>query len=58
MSKGDKLIIEEKSGELRIKKASLLVNEIAGSVTIPKHLKKVGYNEAIKQAKKNRFKKQ
>ena len=57
MSKGDKLFIVEKSGELRIKKANLLVKQLAGSVTVPKHLRGVNIDTAIKEAKKKHFNK-
>lgn len=54
-SKGDKLYIKEEFGELRIKKINTLVKELAGSVLISDHLKKVDYDEAIKSAKRKHF---
>ena len=54
-SKGDKLFIKEESGELRIKKVSSLVKELAGSVFISDRLKRVNYDEAIKSAKRKHF---
>jgi len=57
LSEGDKVLIEEKEGELRIKKASVLVENLAGSVTIPRHLKGKDVDEAITIAKKRFFNK-
>ena len=57
LSEGDKVLIEEKEGELRIKKASVLVENLAGSVTIPKYLKGKDVDEAIEIAKKKHFSK-
>ena len=49
------MLIEEKNGELRIKKAVDLVEELAGSVEIPKHLRGIDIDKAIRIAKKNYF---
>ena len=55
LSEGDKVLVEEKDGGLRIKKAADLVEELAGSVEIPEHLKGINVDEAIRIAKKNYF---
>ncbi|OGM63914.1 hypothetical protein A2893_00165 [Candidatus Woesebacteria bacterium RIFCSPLOWO2_01_FULL_39_25] len=55
LAEGDKVLIEEKNGELRIKKAVDLVEELAGSVEIPKHLRGIDIDKAIRIAKKNYF---
>lgn len=52
---GDKVIIEKTGGELRIKKALDLVEELAGSVSVPAHLKGVDIDKAIEIAKKRYF---
>lgn len=53
--KGDRVIVEEKKGELRIKKAVNLVEELAGSVKVQKHLRGVDVDEAVRIAKERRF---
>jgi AbrB family looped-hinge helix DNA binding protein len=55
--KGDKVIVEEENGALKIKKATALVEELAGSVKVPKHLMGVDVDEAIRIAKQRRFSK-
>lgn len=55
--KGDKVIVEEKDGELRIKRAVDLVEELAGSVTVPKRLRGVSEDEIIKKAKAEHYRK-
>lgn len=54
-SKGDKVIIEEKAGNLYIKSATDLVNKLAGSVSITKSQRKIDVDQAIKIAKKTHF---
>lgn len=54
-SNGDKVLVDEKNGVLRIKKVTSLVSELAGSVSVPKHLSKISPDEAIKLAKRRRF---
>lgn len=56
LSKGDKVLIKERKGELIIKPARLLVEELAGSVDIPEKLKGKDLDEAIKESKEKYFK--
>ena len=55
LSIGERVIIEEKEGELRIKKALDLVEELAGSVSVPVRLRGVDIDEAIRIAKRRYF---
>lgn len=55
LSSGDKVLIETNGRELRIKKAVDLVEEFAGSVKIPKHLRGVDADKAIGIAKEKHF---
>lgn len=55
LSEGDRVLIEEKEGELRIKPALDLVDRLAGSVSIPPQLQDGDLDEAIAKAKKTYF---
>jgi len=55
LKEGDKVIIAENEGELRIKRAVDLVEELAGSVQVPDHLKGIDIDEAIRIAKERHF---
>lgn len=55
LSIGDKVMVEEDGGELRIKKALDLVEELAGSVKVPKHLRSIDTDQAIRIAKERYF---
>jgi len=55
LKEGDKVIIAENEGELRIKRAVDLVEELAGSVQVPDHLKGIDIDEAIRIAKEIHF---
>ncbi len=55
-SKGDKVIIEESNGDIRITSSANLVEKLAGSVSVQKHLRGVDLNKAVKIAKKSYFK--
>jgi bifunctional DNA-binding transcriptional regulator/antitoxin component of YhaV-PrlF toxin-antitoxin module len=57
LSKGDKLLIKEESGELKIKKASSIVEEMAGSLSIPKRFRTIKDEVLIKKAKAKYYKK-
>lgn len=54
-SKGDKLLIEKKGNEIIMKSLSSLVDELAGSVKVPKNLRGVDIDKAITIAKKRHF---
>lgn len=56
LSKGDRVLVEEEGGELRIKKALDLVEELAGSLKLPKKYRGMTDEEIIKQAKEEYFK--
>ena len=53
---GYNVLVEESNGELRIRSSSNLVEQLAGSVSVPKHLRDVDSNKAVKIAKKSYFK--
>ena len=53
LSTGDKMIVESMNGELRLKKATKLVSELAGSIKVKKSMPDI--DKAISQAKKARF---
>lgn len=55
LSIGDKVLVEEKNGNLQIKSALNLVKELAGSVSIPEDKKKIDLDEAILESKKKYF---
>lgn len=55
LSEGDKVLIEEYEGNIILKPATSLVNELAGSVKIPNQLKGVDIDRAILKAKKKYF---
>ena len=57
LKEGDKVIIEENEGELRIKRAVDLVERLAGSVKVPKKYRGVTEDEIIKKAKEDYFRK-
>lgn len=54
-AKGDKVLVQEEAGELRIKSALGLVEKLAGSVSVSSAKKKVDLDQAISQAKRNYF---
>ena len=47
--------MEEKQGSIVLKPATALIEELAGSVKVPKNLRGVDIDEAIRIAKKNYF---
>jgi AbrB family looped-hinge helix DNA binding protein len=53
LSTGDKMIVDSNGGELRLRKATKMVSELAGSVRVNKNLRNV--DQAIAQAKRARF---
>lgn len=53
LSTGDKMIIETTNGELRLKKATKLISELAGSIKVKKSIPNI--DKAISQAKEARF---
>jgi AbrB family looped-hinge helix DNA binding protein len=55
LTEGDKVFMEEKEGNIVLKPAVALIDELAGSVNVPDHLKGVDIDEAIQTAKKNYF---
>ncbi|KKT85672.1 MAG: hypothetical protein UW85_C0015G0008 [Parcubacteria group bacterium GW2011_GWA1_Parcubacteria_45_10] len=55
LSTGDKVVIEEYGGELRIKKTLDLVEELAGFVSVPKRLRGANVDRAISIAKRRHF---
>lgn len=54
---GQKVIVSEENGHLLITPAEKLVEELAGSVSIPSRLKGKDMDEVIEQAKKQYFSK-
>ena len=55
LSQGDRLSIFIDNGSLIIKKSKQLLNELAGSVTVPKRYKNMPIDFIIKEAKKEYF---
>ncbi len=53
--RGEKVIVEEEDGILRIKKATALVEELAGSVKIPKEFRGMDADKIITIAKQRHF---
>lgn len=56
LAKGDKVLIEEKDGKIILKPATLLVEELAGSIKVPKKFRGLTEDEIIKKAKEEYFK--
>lgn len=50
---GEKVVVDEVDGELRLRKATTLVTSLAGSVEVGQ--KNIDVDEVISQAKKKRF---
>lgn len=57
-SKGDLLVFKKEVDGIKIKKALDLVNEVAGSLEVPEHMKNVDIDEAIRTGKEEHFKNQ
>lgn len=57
LSEGDKVLVEERNGELRIKKMRDLVEELGGSLKLPKKWKGKDIDQIIEEAKYEYFKK-
>ncbi len=57
LKKGDKVIISENAGEIRMKRAIDLLEELAGSVKIAKPLRGADIDKAISLAKEEYFSK-
>lgn len=55
-SEGDRVLIEETEEGLLIRSSLELVKELAGSVSIPKHLKNLDLDATIQLAKSRQFK--
>ncbi len=53
LSTGDKMIIDSSGGELRLRKATKMVSELAGSVSVKKKVRNI--DQVIAQAKRIRF---
>lgn len=54
---GNKVVISEEEGKLVITPARLIVEQLAGSVKIPKHLQGKDLDEVIREAKRRHFSK-
>ncbi len=57
LSTGDKVLFEEKDGNILFKSASSLVDDLFGSVKVAKHLQGVDVDKAIRIAKERHFNK-
>ena len=57
LSEGDKVLIEESNGELRIRSAVDLVEKLAGSLKVPSRFKDLSEDEIITKAKEEYFSK-
>lgn len=56
LREGEKVLVSEENGEIRIKSAIDLVEELAGSVKLPKKYRGMSEEKIIKQAKEEYFK--
>lgn len=56
LKQGQKVILTESAGIITMESALALVNRLAGSLKIPKHLKKVPIETAIQKGIENHFK--
>lgn len=54
---GEKVLVEERGGELHIKSAVRLVEDTVGSVKVPKEFRGLSEEEIIKRAKEGYFRK-
>ena len=52
---GQKVIVTKLDDALKIERPLNLLSKLAGSVTLPKHLKGVNLEKVIKKAKRERF---
>lgn len=57
LSQGDRVLIEERNGKLLIKKAVDLVEELAGSIKVPKKWKGKDIDQIIEESKRKYFSK-
>lgn len=55
LNKGEKVIVSVESNAIKIESEMSLIDRLAGSVVIPKNLRKTPIEEAIKQGKMNYF---
>ena len=55
LTEGDKVLMEEKEGNIILKPATSLVEELAGSVEVSESLKGIDIDDAIRIAKKSYF---
>ena len=56
-SDGDKVVISEEKGSLKIVPTQKLLNELEGSIPVPKKFQNKGIDEIIELAKKDYFSK-
>lgn len=56
LKKGQKVLVSEDNGSIKIEPALVLIDRLAGSVEIPKKFKGLALGEIIKEAKKEHFK--
>ena len=55
LSEGDKVLMEEKGGNILLKPAVSLVEELAGSLRVPKRFRGLSEDKMIAKAKKEYF---
>lgn len=56
-AKGDRVLFEEENGKILLRSATALVEELSGSVKIPKRFYGLDADELIKKAKEEYFNK-
>lgn len=56
LKEGQKVLISEKNGVIKIISSLDLINQLAGSVAVPKRFKGMTLERVIKKAKKEHFK--
>ena len=54
---GERVVVSEEKGRMVVQSAKDLVEELAGSISIPKRFKGLSIEEIIQKAKKEYFKK-
>lgn len=55
LKKGEKLIVDEINGSISLTPAQMIVEDLAGSVSLPKRMQKKSMDEVIRIAKNEYF---
>lgn len=57
LKEGQRVLVSEENGSIKIESAFSLINRLAGSVKIPKRFRGLSPDEMIKKAREEHFKK-